>query len=115
MMQTGFRDVTWAVEYRPLSGDDAYLSQAHARPSACISVHEEASRDCHAFFSAAQAVFLNYGGRPHWGKTHFCTARQLENLYPRWGEFIAVRAELDPRGVFLNEHLRQVFGLRGGT
>jgi FAD/FMN-containing dehydrogenase len=111
MMKARFRDVTWAVEYRPLAGEDAYLSQAHARPSACISVHEEAARDCLPFFRDAQTVFLNYGGRPHWGKWHFCTARQLEGLYPRWGDFINVRSELDPRGMFLNEHLRQIFGL----
>jgi L-gulonolactone oxidase len=111
MMQSEFPSVTWAVEYRPLAADNAYLSQAHGRPSACISVHEEASRDCLAFFSAAQEIFLSYGGRPHWGKTHFCTARQLESLYPRWSDFVDVRNELDPRGIFLNEHLREIFGV----
>ena len=111
LMKTRFSEVTWAVEYRPLAAENAYLSQANARPSACISIHQEASRDCLPFFRAAQAIFLNFDGRPHWGKTHFCTSRHLEKLYPHWDDFMSVRHELDPCGIFLNEHLRQVFGL----
>lgn len=111
MMQAKFKEVAWAVEYRLVAQDGAYLSQSYERPSACISVHEDAMRECVGFFKAAQAVFLNYGGRPHWGKTHFCSARQLAPLYPRWDEFLSVQKELDPRGVFLNAHLRRVLGL----
>jgi FAD/FMN-containing dehydrogenase len=36
---------------------------------------------------------------------------QLSRLYPRWKEFLDVRAQLDPGGKFLNGHLRSVFGV----
>ena len=38
----------------------------------------------------------DYGGRPHWGKRHFQTAATLAERYPRWEDFAAVRARLDP-------------------
>ena len=45
-----------------------------------------------------------YGGRPHWGKRHFQTAETLAPRYPRWSEFQALRAKLDPEGLFANEY-----------
>jgi D-serine deaminase-like pyridoxal phosphate-dependent protein len=32
--------------------------------------------------------------------------------YPKWADFLRVRVELDPHGVFLNDYLRTLFGLR---
>jgi FAD/FMN-containing dehydrogenase len=40
---------------------------------------------------------------------HFLNAERLHALYPEADEFIAVRRELDPAGVFLNDHLRPLF------
>ena len=51
-----------------------------------------------------------YGARPHWGKLHFNEAADLVRLYPRLADFQALRARLDPAGVFLNDHLRAQFG-----
>jgi len=31
-------------------------------------------------------------------------------LYPRAGDFRALRAKVDPEGRFLNDHLQQLFG-----
>ena len=36
--------------------------------------------------------------------------RELHARYPRAADFIALRRELDPAGVFLNDHLRELFG-----
>ena len=38
-------------------------------------------------------------------------APDLAPLYPMWERFLDVRERLDPRGVFLNDHLRELFGL----
>jgi L-gulonolactone oxidase len=51
-----------------------------------------------------------YGGRPHWGKRHYATAAQLEQRYPEWGTFQAIRERLDPDGVFANDYTRRVLG-----
>ncbi|MEF8807808.1 D-arabinono-1,4-lactone oxidase [Natronomonas sp.] len=58
----------------------------------------------------AEAVFDRYDGRPHWGKHHTKTAGEFAELYPEWDEFHDVRQELDPDGLFLNDHLQDVFG-----
>ena len=51
-----------------------------------------------------------YEGRPHWGKRHFQTAETLEQLYPRWRDFLEVRARLDPEGRFSNAYTDRVLG-----
>ena len=51
-----------------------------------------------------------YGGRPHWGKRHYQTAATLQARYPQWDRFQAVRARLDPDGVFTNDYTQRVLG-----
>ena len=51
-----------------------------------------------------------FGGRPHWGKMHFQDAASLTRLYPRFGDFLAVRDRLDPDRVFTNSYLERVLG-----
>ncbi|MNT40100.1 L-gulono-1,4-lactone dehydrogenase [compost metagenome] len=63
-----------------------------------------------AYFDAMEAIFKRHGGRPHWGKLHTQTAETLRDLYPMWDRFQDVRQALDPRGVFLNAHLRALLG-----
>ena len=38
-------------------------------------------------------------------------AAQLAPRYPHWQDFLRVRAQLDPQGVFLNDYLRRLFGV----
>jgi FAD/FMN-containing dehydrogenase len=58
-----------------------------------------------------QAICLNHGGRPHWGKVHSLKGAQLAALYPRWDDFLALRERIDPVGRFLTPYLRALFGL----
>ena len=53
---------------------------------------------------------LPLGARPHWGKCFVAGAEQLEPLYPRMGDFRALRSEWDPDGTFDNAYLRRVIG-----
>jgi FAD/FMN-containing dehydrogenase len=108
-MRTRWRDVVWPVEYRTLAADGAWLSTAHRRDSVAISLHQDARLDCDAFFADCEPIFTEHGGRPHWGKLHNLGARGLAALYPRWHDFRALRHELDPGGVFLNDYLRGLF------
>jgi len=34
---------------------------------------------------------------------------ELLSLYPKFADFLIVRQELDPDGMFLNEYLRELF------
>jgi FAD-linked oxidoreductase len=101
--------VHFPVEYRFVRGDDVYLSPAHGGDRAFIAVHQYRGMPLEPYFSGAEAIFRNHGGRPHWGKLHTQAAATLKQLYPRWDDFQRVREQLDPQGRFLNPYLRRLF------
>jgi len=99
------------LEYRWVKGDDIWLSPNHGRDSVHISVHQFVGMPFERYFDAVQAICLNHGGRPHWGKVHSLKAAQLARLYPRWDDFLALREHMDPQGRFLTPYLRGLFGI----
>ncbi len=96
------------IEYRTVAADDCWLSPFYGRASASISIHQYYKVDYRELFAVVEPVFWRYEGRPHWGKLHTLGAAQLAPLYPEWEAFQAVRRRLDPKGKFLNAHLRHV-------
>ena len=102
--------VSFPVELRFVRGDDALLSPAHGRATAYVAVHVFEGMDGEAPFREIERLMGGYGGRPHWGKRSFLSARELRARYPRWDEFAAARAELDPEGRFENPWARRVLG-----
>ncbi len=105
-------DEFFPIELRVVRGDDAWLSpfQGHA-VSGSIAVHRYHLEDPLPYFADIEPIYQPYAGRPHWGKMHTLTPQQLASRYPRWSDFLAVRAELDPQGRMLNPYLRTLFGL----
>jgi len=99
------------LEYRWVRGDDIWLSPNYGRDSVHISVHQYCGMPFERYFDAVQAICLNHGGRPHWGKVHTLAGRELARLYPRWDDFLALRERYDPAGRFLSPHLRTLFGI----
>ena len=110
LMLTKHKDVLWPLEYRTVKPDAAFLSPEYGRATVTISAHQPAERPYRPYFDDVEAVFRNHSGRPHWGKLHQMNAAQLAKLYPKWDAFLRVRAQLDPKGVFLNPFLRRVLG-----
>jgi FAD-linked oxidoreductase len=103
-------DVVFPLEYRYVRRDDTWLSMSSGdEDHAAISIHRTASEDYRPYFDLIEPIFWKYGGRPHWGKVHSLGAAELTKLYPRFKDFQAIRAELDPHGRMLNEHLRKIF------
>jgi FAD/FMN-containing dehydrogenase len=66
--------------------------------------------DYEPYFRAVETIMNGYDGRPHWGKMNWQTAETLSERYPGWSDFQAVRAELDPEGVFSNDYTNRVLG-----
>lgn len=105
------KEVAWRVLYRTVKADNNMLSTAYERDTVTISLHQNAGLPFWSYFHAIEPVFRRYGGRPHWGKKHTLKAKELQELYPDWENFLQHRRQLDPHGIFLNVHLKSLFGL----
>ncbi|MER6748130.1 D-arabinono-1,4-lactone oxidase [Streptomyces fungicidicus] len=102
--------VSFPVEVRTAPADDITLSTASGRDTAYIAVHMFKGTPYQGYFTAAERVFTAHEGRPHWGKIHTRDAEYFSRVYPRFGEFTALRDRLDPERRFRNDYLRRVLG-----
>jgi FAD/FMN-containing dehydrogenase len=109
LMRRKHTQVAWPVEYRTLAADEILISPAQGRRSVTLSIHQGAGLPYAEFFADAERIFRRHHGRPHWGKMHSLSCRELKEIYPQWERFQSVRTRLDPQGRFLNEHLRRLF------
>ena len=98
------------VEVRFAAADDLWLSTGFERDNAYVAVHQFVGMAHEEYFAEFARICAAVQGRPHWGKMHALGAAELEALYPRFTRAAAVRREIDPEGLFLNEHLRGVLG-----
>ncbi|GGT44241.1 FAD-linked oxidoreductase [Streptomyces purpureus] len=102
--------ISFPVEVRTAPADDITLSTASGRETAYIAVHLYKGTPYRGYFTAVERIMTAHGGRPHWGKVHTRDAAYLAEVYPRFGEFTALRDRLDPDRVFGNDYLRRVLG-----
>ena len=99
------------VQVRAVPADTtAWLSPAWGRDTVTVTLRTVRGMPYTPLFRAAQEVFLAHGGRPHWGLVHTLGADRLAPAYPRWEDFRAVRARLDPTGVFASPYLTRILG-----
>jgi FAD/FMN-containing dehydrogenase len=109
LMLEDFPEAIYPIEYRFTAGDGAWMSPFYEQDSVTISVSGEPGTDYWDYLRAVDAILRAYGGRPHWGKMHFLTGEDVAALYPRAGDFRALRRQLDPQGFYLNDHLSLLF------
>jgi L-gulono-1,4-lactone dehydrogenase len=102
--------VGFPLEVRFAAGDEAFLSTAHERETSYLAVHQYHGMEFESCFRAVEAIMDDLDGRPHWGKRHYQSAATLSARYPEWERFQAVRARLDPGGVFANDYTRRTLG-----
>ncbi|KIF67469.1 FAD-linked oxidoreductase [Streptomyces sp. AcH 505] len=110
MVESSPLRVSFPVEVRTAPADDIALSTASGRESVYIAVHLYRGTPHQAYFTAVERIMTAHGGRPHWGKIHTRDAEYLAGVYPRFGEFTALRDRLDPDRLFANDYLRRVLG-----
>ncbi|GHE91286.1 D-arabinono-1,4-lactone oxidase [Thalassotalea profundi] len=104
-------DILFPMEFRYVKADNVWLSPFYQRDSCAISCHNFADKDYKKYFAAIEPIFLKYDGRPHWGKIHTLSAKQLRAKYPMYDEFLRVREAMDPKKIFTNAHINQVLAL----
>lgn len=94
---------------RWVQGDSALISPFHGRDSVTFSIAGDPAGGYWPFFKRYHDLLSRYDARGHWGKLHMFDRDYLERVYPRLSDFIALRKEFDPAGIFLNDHLRPLF------
>ncbi len=102
--------ISFPIEVRVAPADELWLSTANGRSSAYIAFHVYHLSPHEDYFLETEAIMTAVGGRPHWGKMHTRDADYLRGVYPRFGDFVALRDKLDPDRRFGNPYLQQVLG-----
>ena len=100
------------VECRFVAADNIWLSPAYKRDSAYLAIHVYKGMPYQTYFTAMEAIFKRFNGRPHWGKRHNFTPADIQSQYPKADAFLQLRQKFDPQGIFLNPHLTNTFGLQ---
>jgi FAD/FMN-containing dehydrogenase len=95
-------------EVRVSAPDTAWMSPAYGRPTSWMGGLSARSPETSAWLAALRARCRAWGGRPHWGKELDLGPGDLDRLYPQAAAFRALRASLDPNGVFRSSLLDRV-------
>lgn len=102
--------VSFPFEVRFGRADDIWLSPAYERDVAYVAFHQYHRMPHERWFAICEDVLGAADGRPHWGKLHRLDAEELRSRYPRFDDFVALRDEVDPTGVFANPYLEHTLG-----
>jgi FAD/FMN-containing dehydrogenase len=108
LIKTKHTQELYPIEVRWVKGDEGYLSPFYKRDTNVLSVSGAPDRDYWPYLRDVHALLDDFDARPHWGKIHFLTRERIRTIYPEYSEFVALRREFDPNGVFLNDSLRQL-------
>ncbi|HSE84529.1 MAG TPA: D-arabinono-1,4-lactone oxidase [Thermodesulfobacteriota bacterium] len=113
MIEENDLSINMPITLRFVKGDDLWLSPTYKQDSCYFSLtmggsgrlaerHEE-------YFRLGEKIFIEYKGRPHWGKLFYVDLDYIKSLYPRYDDFRRLRDQLDPRRMFCNEYLDRLF------
>lgn len=102
-------NVHFPIECRTVKADDIWLSPSYKRDSLYIAFHMYNGMPYEEYFRDMEQIVDKYEGRPHWGKMHTRNYKDLVKLYPKFTDFLAIRKELDPNNLFLNDYLKELF------
>jgi FAD/FMN-containing dehydrogenases len=108
--RNGIFPQNFVLHGRFIRNSDAYLAPSVGNSHTCmLQVVTYFGTDCAQFLADIEKHLLSLGGRPHWGKT-FNTEIDFARLYgENLQKFNAIRRQMDPNGMFLNDFTRRVF------
>ncbi|MFD5215316.1 FAD-binding protein [Microbacterium sp. NPDC058345] len=95
-------------EIRTIAADDLWLSPSYGTDA--VGIHFTWRRDEAAVRALLPAIesALPATARPHWGKVFTLDAAEVRHRHPRWDDFAALRARMDPEGRFRNGFLERL-------
>jgi FAD-linked oxidoreductase len=110
LVHSGEHRIGFIQEVRFAAADEIWLSPAYQRDTCWLGAYTHGIHSDDGYTRAAEAMLQEFGGRPHWGKTFTADREYLASVYPRFGDFDALRRQLDPAGVLRNAFTDRVFG-----
>ncbi|WP_307812937.1 FAD-binding protein [Micromonospora coerulea] len=102
--------VLQVCELRTVAADGLWLSPNHGRDSLAIHftwIGDEVA--VRPVVAAVEERLAPFAPRPHWGKVFGLDPASVAAAYPRYADFRALLAELDPAGKFRTELLDRHF------
>jgi FAD binding domain/D-arabinono-1,4-lactone oxidase len=106
----GYRHTgSFACEIYGTPGSDFWLSPAYQRDVVKINVFwfaRNRGNPATEFFPAIWQRLKPLGYRMHWGKVLSGDTNYLRRQYPRWEDFMLLRARMDPLQVFVSDYWR---------
>lgn len=95
-------------EIRTVAANDLWLSPSYGE--AAVGLHFTWRRDQPAVEALLPAieVALPDTARPHWGKLSALGPAEIRRRTPRWADFAALAARMDPVGRFRNAHVERL-------
>ena len=100
----------------------AWLHPAYQRDSLRIDLfwfRRNPGDPSRTYFEQFWRLLQPFGYRLHWGKIlpsdPALGAKYLRHQYPRWDDFLAARADLDPDGIFFTHYWRAALGVGGAA
>jgi FAD/FMN-containing dehydrogenase len=104
----GDLSTTLPVEVRYVAKDESLMSPARGHDVCYIGVSTQPNAN--EIYARVEPLMKDLGGRPHWGKHFSLTRGEVEAMYPdSYDTFRTLRKNLDPKGVFTNSLLSQLF------
>ena len=101
------------VQVRSVKKDSFWLSNSYDTDACHVAVlfYNPSDYTWDFLTNTVFNITHSYGGRPHWGKSFVMTQDRLRNVYPKFDDFMQIRKQLDPDGIFLNDPLKETFGI----
>ena len=104
-----FFNIPVHIRFAPM--DRTYLSPSYGRQTCYVAVRCHISTPNYkVFFAGLEEVILRFGGRPNFATLHFSDVSVLRNQLPEFDRFCAVRARMDPQGMFSSSYVDQILG-----
>jgi L-gulonolactone oxidase len=93
---------------RFLGGSEGLLAPAKGFDSTCMfeAITYVGTPEWDRYYPVIEQHWQSLGGRPHWGKSYSLDAPFAKIYGNNMQKFKAIREELDPGGLFLNDFLR---------
>jgi xylitol oxidase len=110
-LSTHLAPVLQISEIRTVAADSLWLSMCYQRDS--VALHFTWKKDWDGVKQVLPLIEMGlapYSARPHWGKLFTMPQTQLQSLYPRITDFIALARYYDPNQKMQNTFLTTVLG-----